>query len=116
MDEDSYDMPPEVARQLRAYGALDNPTRLRAYRIIHDNPEVSFNELSRRLGVATGLAAYHVGILKAAGLVDVAYARSGVATSRYALTGWGQEIFENLFGRKGRSPKVARKTRSKVLA
>ena len=116
MGDDSDDLPPEVARQLRAYGALDNRLRLRAYRTIHDVPEVPFNELARRLGIASGLAAYHLGVLKAAGLVDVVYARRGMATSRYVLTEWGERMFRDLFGKPRHGSKAARNSRSKVVS
>lgn len=112
----SDDLPPEVARQLRAYGALDNPSRFKAYRMVHDMPGISFNEIARRLGVASGLAAYHVAVLKTAGLIDVTYARKGMSTSRYVLTDWGTEIFENLFGKKRHGSKAIRNSRTKVLA
>ena len=115
MDDDSDDLPPDVARHLRAYGALDNPLRLKAYRAIRDVPEVPFSEIARRLGVASGLAAYHLGLLKAAGLVDVVYARKGLATSRYVLTDWGEQVFGDLFGKPGRGPKAPRaKPRSRA--
>src|SRR3989304_1157601 len=55
------------AEQLMVYGALDNPTRLIAYEILHDEPDIAFNALARRLGGKTGLAAYPLARLKAAG-------------------------------------------------
>ncbi len=109
-------MSPELGRQLRAYGALDNALRLRAYRMIHDAPGVSFNEIVRKLDVASGLAAYHVGVLKSAGLVNVRYVRSGMAVSRYELTDLGAQIFENLFGGRRLRLKHLAATTSKVLA
>lgn len=115
-----HDRPPEtdprLARELRAYGALDNPVRLRAYRVIHDVPNVPFNELVRRLGVASGLAGYHLGVLKAAALIDVEYVRKGMATSEYRLTDLGTQIYENLFGKRSSRPKRLAKSVSKVLA
>ncbi len=116
MPERSSDLSPELARELRAYGALDSPARLHAYRIIHDSPDISFSELVRELDVASGLAAYHLGVLRAAGLVEVRYVRSGMATSEYVLTPLGGRIFDNLFGpRHGRLRRLAKST-SKVLA
>ncbi len=116
MREDDPDLSPESAQRLRAYGALDNPFRLRAYRIIHDTPDVPFNELVRGLGVASGLAAYHLAVLKAAGLVEVQYVRAGLATSRYTLTGLGTEIYAALFGSRRRGAKRLTKSTSRVLA
>lgn len=86
-----------VVDQLRAYRALDNPLRLRAYTAIHDQPELSFNELARKLGVESGLTAYHVGVLKSAGLIDVEYVRKSRETSEYRLTPKGQTIYKHLF-------------------
>ena len=107
---------PDVARQLRAYGALDHAFRFRAYRTIHDHPGVSFNEIVRETDVASGLAAYHLGVLRAAGLVEVQYVRSGMAVSRYELTEMGARIFENLFGRRRAGARHPAKSASKVLA
>src|SRR3989304_3183961 len=42
------------AEQLMVYGALDNPTRLIAYEIIHDAPDTAFNALARRVGERAG--------------------------------------------------------------
>ena len=116
MGEEQADLTPELARQLRAYGALDNPIRLRAYRMIHDSPEASFNDIVRRLEVASGLAAYHLGVLKAADLIEVTYVRKGMATSRYALTDLGTRIFENLSGRRPSNRPRISKSRSHAPA
>lgn len=116
MSDHRSEVSPEVAQRLRAYGALDNPIRLRAYRIVHDAPEVSFNDLARKLNLASGLAAYHLGVLKSAGLVEVRYVRSGMATSRYALTALGARIFEDLFSGRRLDLRRLAKSTSKVLA
>ena len=86
------------AEQLMVYGALDNPTRLLAYEVLYDEPDISFNTLARRLGVKTGLAAYHLAVLKAAGLVEFRYARRSRATSLYRLTAFGERWYRRLFG------------------
>lgn len=100
------DLDPELLDQLRAFTALDNPVRLKAFLIIHDRPGISFNELASILDVETGLAAYHVGVLKAADLVDVSYARSGRVTSSYRISERGEAIRELLFaGRKEGGPR-----------
>lgn len=85
------------AEQLMVYGALDNRTRLLAYEIIHDEPGIPFNELARRLGVKTGLAGYHLALLKAAGLVEFRYVRRSKATSHYRLTKYGERWYRKLF-------------------
>ncbi|HKZ99589.1 MAG TPA: helix-turn-helix domain-containing protein [Thermoplasmata archaeon] len=97
------DVDPALLEQLRAFAALDNPLRLRAFLAIHDSPGISFNEIAALLDAETGLAAYHVGILKAADLVEVSYARSGRATSSYRLSEWGKAIRETIFGALARS-------------
>jgi len=80
------------------YRALDNRTRLLAYEILHDEPDLPFNEIARRLGMKTGLAAYHLAILKAAGLVEFRYLRRSKETSRYRLTKYGERWYRKLFG------------------
>lgn len=100
------------AEQLMVYGALDNRTRLLAYRILYDEPDIAFNELARRLGVKTGLAAYHLALLKAAGLVEFRYVRRSRETSLYRLTKYGERWYRRLFGTrppKARPPSNTRK-------
>jgi len=80
------------------YRALDNRTRLLAYELLYDEPDLPFNEVARRLGVKTGLAAYHLAILKAAGLVEFHYVRRSKETSSYRLTQFGQRWYRKLFG------------------
>ncbi len=97
MGKEVSSVTPEVAEQLRAYGALDNPIRLQAYTLVHDSPNLSFSDIAEQLHLASGLAAYHVGVLKASHLVDVKYGRRGMETSEYVLTGLGEKIFDSLF-------------------
>ncbi|HLE46321.1 MAG TPA: winged helix-turn-helix domain-containing protein [Thermoplasmata archaeon] len=87
--------------QLMVYGALDNPTRLLAYRILYEEPDIPFNALARKLGVKTGLAAYHLAVLKASGLVEFRYVRRSKATSLYRLTDFGLRWYRRLFGPRG---------------
>src|SRR5437867_7966807 len=89
---------PYQAEQLLVLGALDNHARLLAYEIIHDEPGISFNAVARRLGVKTGLAAYHLAVLKASGLVEFHYVRRSKETSSYRLTQFGQRWYRKLFG------------------
>ena len=104
--------------QLMIYRALDSPTRLLAFEIIYDEPDVSFNGLARRLGVKTGLAAYHLAILKAAGLVEFRYLRRSKETSIYRLTKYGERWYRRLFGKRRlsevRPAKPKKQTRSKT--
>ncbi len=86
-----------VLDQLRAYTALDNPIRLKAFRLIHDSPGVPFNEIAKYIRVDSGLLAYHMGVLKAAEIVDVTYGREGRQITSYRLSRRGKELFADLF-------------------
>src|SRR5207247_697190 len=77
----------EVIERLKAYTALDNPIRLRAFRLIHDSPGVPFHEIAKHIRIESGLLAYHLGVLAAAGVVDVASARQGRPVTSYRLGG-----------------------------
>jgi DNA-binding transcriptional ArsR family regulator len=89
---------PRILDRLRAYTALDNPIRLRAFRLIHDSPGLPFHEIAKAVQLESGLLAYHVGVLKAAGLVDVAYDRDGRWVTSYRLAARGEELHSELFG------------------
>src|SRR3989442_8983283 len=91
---------PEVLERLRAYTALDNPIRLRAFRLIHESPGVPFNEIAKRIRIESGLLAYHMGVLRAAGVVDVTYERDGRQVTAYRLGARGEELFSELFRRR----------------
>src|SRR2546425_3175937 len=97
---DREEMDPEVLDRLKAYTALDNPIRLRAFRLIHESPGVPFNEIARRIRIESGLLAYHMGVLKAAGVVDVTYERDGRQVTSYRLSAKGEELFSELLDRK----------------
>ncbi len=105
--------------QLMVYGALDNRTRLLAFQILHGEPDLPFNALARRLGLKTGLAAYHLAVLKASGLVEFRYVRRSKATSLYRLTEFGERWYRRVFGPRGlvarERAKTRRRTRSKAL-
>ncbi len=86
----------QILGELRMYGALDNGSRLRAYLALSESPGIGFNELARRVGLQKGLLAYHLGVLKAAGLVKVRYGRMSKETSKYYPTGEGKRLLERL--------------------
>jgi len=86
----------EVRRKLRTYRALDHDLRLKAYVAINEQPRLSFNELSRKLKIARGLMAYHLGVLKAANLINVNYVRRSKETSEYELTKEGKKTLKEL--------------------
>src|SRR2546425_3959892 len=94
---DREDTDPEVIARLRAYTALDNPIRLRAFRLIHESPGVPFNHIARRIRIESGLLAYHMGVLKAAGVVDVTYDREGRQVTSYRLGSKSELLFSELF-------------------
>src|SRR5437879_11955204 len=98
------DTDPRILDRLRAYTALDNPIRLRAFRLIHDSPGLPFHEIAKSVRIESGLLAYHMGVLKAAGLVDVAYERDGRRVTAYRLGATGREIFSQLFGNPSARP------------
>ncbi len=88
-----------VLDQLRSYTALDNPIRLKAFRLIHDSPGVPFNEIAKYVRVDSGLLAYHMGVLKTAEIVDVTYGRQGRQVTSYRLSPRGKELFADLFAK-----------------
>src|SRR6266705_4915899 len=45
------DVDPRILDRLRAYTALDNPIRLRAFRHIHDSPGLPFHEIARAIRI-----------------------------------------------------------------
>src|SRR2546422_11239186 len=94
---ETEDIDPRILDRLRAYTALDNPIRLRAFRLIHDSPGLPFHEIAKAVRIESGLLAYHMGGLRCAGLVDVAYERDGRQVSAYRLGATGKEFFWELF-------------------
>ncbi len=106
----------EIMDQLRAYTALDHPVRLRAFTLIHGVPGRSFNEIAKELGVETGLAAYHIGVLKAAGLIEMTYIRNGRETSAYRLTSRGERLHSTLLRADRSHPRKTASARSRATA
>ena len=82
--------------KLAVYSALDNRIRLKAFFVIAKEPGISFNEIRSRLEVEKGHLAYHLGLLKASGLVAFTYERKGRVTSRYDLTERGERMLQEL--------------------
>jgi DNA-binding transcriptional ArsR family regulator len=80
----------EAYEKLRVYGVLSNPIRLEAFFLISDNPGIKFNDIAKKIKARKNIVAYHLGILKAAGLVTFKYERQGKATSSYWLTDLGK--------------------------
>ena len=86
----------EALQRLMLYGALQNPLRLEAFLLISENPGMAFNDIAKRFKEDKALVAYHLGVLKTAGLVSFTYERKGKTTSRYDLTERGKEMFREL--------------------
>ncbi len=90
------DVTKRVMEELKVLRVLEHPIRMKAYLAIRAEPRIPFGRIARKVGVESGLAAYHVGILKSAGLVDVNYARHSKETSEYTLTKKGEEVYQFL--------------------
>jgi DNA-binding MarR family transcriptional regulator len=86
----------QILSELRMYAGLDNGSRLRAYLALSESPGIGFNELARKVCLEKGLLAYHLGVLKAAGLVEVRYERMSKKTSRYYPTREGKKLLRKL--------------------
>lgn len=89
----------QAYEKLRVYSVLDNPVRLKAFFLISDNPGIKFNDVVKSVKVRKSLVAYHLGLLKAAGLVTFKYERKGKATSSYWLTDLGKRTMGELRNR-----------------
>ncbi len=79
-----------MSQKIMYYKALGNKIRLQAFHIISKQQPISFNDIER------GLLAYHLGVLKAAGLITVEYKRSGKEISKYSLTREGEKFLQGL--------------------
>jgi len=113
---DLEDVDPKLLELLRAYTALDNPIRLKAYLLIRDSGEVPFHEITKAMGVESGLLAYHLGVLKAANIIDMRYERVGREISKYRLSKRGEELYSALFPRRTKAVGRARKTAVRLAA
>ncbi len=111
---DLQDVDQELLALLRSYTALDNPVRLKAYLLIRTSPEIAFHTVRKALGVESGLLAYHLGVLKAANIVEMTYSRSGREITKYRLSERGKELYAALFPRRGKTS--ARTRRAPVQA
>ena len=92
---------PTPRELLKVYRTLDNDHRLRIATLLMEEGELPFNEVARRLGVERGLLAYHLGVLRRAGLVDLRVERRGRNTSFYSLTELGIRVLSSLGVRRG---------------
>jgi len=59
----------EVNAAETSASALNNSTRLEIYNFIQTNPGTQFRGICNQLGISIGLAQFHLGVLKKAGLI-----------------------------------------------
>jgi len=86
----------ELREKLAIYRALDNDDRLNILFTIAKEPGISFNDISRKTGIEKPLLAYHLGLLKHVGLVEMRYQKRSKKSTMYNLTDKGKEILEKL--------------------
>ena len=84
----------KTRQKLKVYRAIDNDSRLNVLIKLCDEPDIAFNELSRKVKIDKGLLAYHVGVLKDVGLIQSRYERRSKKTSKYRLTPKGKKILK----------------------
>jgi len=96
----------KLRETLRKYGALDNDYRLKAFLEIYRNPGISFNEIARKLKVERSLLAYHLDVLKAAGLIALSVERESKTTSHYTLTKEGENLLQEILKKQASSNPV----------
>ncbi|MGC9346030.1 MAG: ArsR/SmtB family transcription factor [Candidatus Bathyarchaeales archaeon] len=86
----------EARRMLKVYRALDNDDRLNILLTVSREPDMAFNDIARKTGIDRGLLAYHLGVLKKVGLVEMEYERRSRKSTKYRLTEEGTDILRKL--------------------
>jgi len=86
----------EARRMLKVYRALDSDDRLNILLTVSREPDMAFNDIARKTGIDRGLLAYHLGVLKKVGLVEMEYERRSKKSTKYHLTEEGTEILRKL--------------------
>ncbi|MEM3601347.1 MAG: winged helix-turn-helix domain-containing protein [Candidatus Bathyarchaeia archaeon] len=81
---------------LTTYSILDNDYRLNILFTVAEEPDLSFNDIARKTGIEKALLAYHLGVLKHVGLVEMEYQKRSRKLTKYKLTEEGKEILEKL--------------------
>jgi tetratricopeptide (TPR) repeat protein len=84
----------QLGRMRIIYSALDNEDRLRIIFTIFNEPDISFNDISKKTGIDKPALAYHLGVLKRAGLVEMVYQKRGKKLTKYRITDEGKRILE----------------------
>jgi len=86
----------QLSRMLIIFSALDNEDRLRIIFTIFNEPDISFNDIAKKTGIDKSALAYHLGVLKRAGLVEMEYQKRGKKLTKYRITDEGKKILENV--------------------
>jgi DNA-binding MarR family transcriptional regulator len=90
----------ELRRMLTIYRVLDNESRLRIIFTIINEPDIAFNDIARKTGIDKPALAYHLGVLKRAGLVEMEYQKRSKKLTKYRVTDEGKKILEKLIKEK----------------
>jgi predicted transcriptional regulator len=64
------------------YSALDNEDRLKIFFTIFNEPDISFNDISKKTDIDKSALAYHLGVLKREGLVEMECQKRGKKTHK----------------------------------
>lgn len=86
----------KIKEMLKILRALDNDTRLKILAVLQAEPNLSFNDIARKTGIERGALAYHLGVLKQAGLVELKYERRSKKITQYSLTGKARDVLAKL--------------------
>jgi len=86
----------KIKEMLKILRALDNDTRLKILAVLQAEPNLSFNDIARKTGIERGALAYHLGVLKRAGLVELKYERRSKKITQYRLTDKARDVLAKL--------------------
>jgi DNA-binding transcriptional ArsR family regulator len=86
----------EARRMLTIYSALDNDSRLKILCTIFNEPDIAFNDIARKTEMDKPALAYHLGVLKNVGLVEMEYQKRSKKLTKYRVTKEGEEILRKL--------------------
>jgi DNA-binding transcriptional ArsR family regulator len=86
----------EARRMLTIYSVLDNDSRLKILYTIFNEPDIAFNDIARKTEMDKAALAYHLGVLKHVGLVEMEYQKRSRKLTKYRVTEEGKEILKKL--------------------
>jgi len=78
------------------YSALDNEDRLKILFTIFNEPDISFNDISKKTDIDKSALAYHLGVLKREGLVEMECQKRGKKLTKYRITEEGKKILKKV--------------------